>query len=302
MSTLTTQEYSVVMNYNTDVIMPRVSTIFNYELAPVPTSMFQDSGEARYSKTKSVLKIKLKVEVSVPGIQAEAVFNNGGEMLHSAVCWPKDGLVRDLFRSIEAYIRRFIEKSDVYMIFDRYFDNSIRSVTRQIRIDLFRRVHHLAINSPLSANNVCMNSIGTKQQLIEIIATYFSNIATKKALIITSHDIYQEEVKNGVRCKRVDLVTHYDEADYIIPHQVDSVIRNGKRSMKFISAGTDIFVLLSYHFVNSNWSDAEVNLEDFSTVKETISIKKTVLVHINVVPSLPTCCPCTNWLRLSLGK
>ena len=119
-----------------------------------------------------------------------------------------------------------------------------------------------------------MNSIRTKQQLIEIIKTCFSNIATKKALIVTSHDIYQEEVKNGVRCKRVDLVTHYDEADYIIPHQVDSVIRNGKRSMKVISAGTDIFVLLSYHFVNSNWSDAEVYLEDFSTVRKIRKIRE----------------------------
>ena len=81
---------------------------------------------------------------------------------------------------------------------------------------------------------------------IEIIATYFSNIVTKKTLIVTSHDIYPEEVKNGVRCKRVDLVTHYDEADYIIPHQVDSAIRYGKTSMKVISADTDVFVLLSY--------------------------------------------------------
>ena len=100
--------------------------------------MFPDSGEAIYSKTKSVLKIKLKIEGSVRGIQAEAVFTDGGEMLHSAVYWPKDGLVRDLCRSVEAYIRRFIEKSDVCMIFDHYFDNSIQSDTRQIRIDSFR--------------------------------------------------------------------------------------------------------------------------------------------------------------------
>ena len=57
--------------------------------------------------------------------------------------------------------------------------------------------------------------------------------------------------------------------------------------MKVISADTDFFVLLFYDFVNSNWSDAEAHLEDFPLGKGTISIKKTLLAHINVVPSLP---------------
>ena len=109
-------------------------------------------------------------------------------------------------------------------------------------------MHHLAINSPLPAKDVCVNSIRTK---------HLSNIVSKKVLIFTSHDVNPEEVKNGVRCKRVDLVTHYVEADYIILHQVESAIRNGMRPVKVISADTDAFVLLSYHFVNRNWTDAE---------------------------------------------
>ena len=54
---------------NTELIMSRVlylisndqldfKDIFNYELAPVPTSMFEDSGEARYAKNKSDLMSK----------------------------------------------------------------------------------------------------------------------------------------------------------------------------------------------------------------------------------------------------
>ena len=38
--------------------------IFKYELSPVPTSMFDDSGAMRITKTKSVLKQKLQVEQS----------------------------------------------------------------------------------------------------------------------------------------------------------------------------------------------------------------------------------------------
>ena len=31
--------------------------------------------------------------------------------------------------------------------------------------------------------------------------------------MVTSHDIYPEEIKSGVRCKIEDLVTHQDEPD-----------------------------------------------------------------------------------------
>ena len=56
--------------------------------------------------------------------------------------------------------------------------------------------------------------------------------------------------------------------------------------MRVVFADTDIFILLSYHIVNCNWSDAEVYLGEVSSVKATTSIKKTVLAHINVFPSL----------------
>ena len=78
----------VEMNYNTDLFSYNTdlefSNIFIYELPPVSKSMFRDSGERRYSKTKSVSKNKLKVEVTVGEIQAEVVFNDGEVMLHSA--------------------------------------------------------------------------------------------------------------------------------------------------------------------------------------------------------------------------
>ena len=60
-------EDPVVINYSTELIVSQVlhlvdnqqtdfSTILDYELAPlpVPTSMFQDLGEERHSKTESV--------------------------------------------------------------------------------------------------------------------------------------------------------------------------------------------------------------------------------------------------------
>ena len=55
--------------------------LFNYELAPVPTSLFTDTGEARYPKVKSTLKKKLKVEVPTR-TNADVIILDGCAVLH----------------------------------------------------------------------------------------------------------------------------------------------------------------------------------------------------------------------------
>ena len=79
-----TKSRLVVASFNTELIFSRVlyllgnnqldfTTPFNYELSPVPTSMVHDSGETRYPESKAVLKSKLKVEVSVRGVEVDVV-------------------------------------------------------------------------------------------------------------------------------------------------------------------------------------------------------------------------------------
>ena len=91
-----TKQISVVAPLNTELIFSRVlylmgsnqldfTTFFNYELSPVPTSMFHDSGVDRYPKSKVVLKNRLKVEVSVQGVEVDAVVVDGGGILHSSI-------------------------------------------------------------------------------------------------------------------------------------------------------------------------------------------------------------------------
>ena len=75
--------------YNTELIFSRVmyllsvdqielENIFNYELAPVPTSMFKDNGEPRFTTTKSVLKNK----ISSRNIKPDAVVVDGGFFIY----------------------------------------------------------------------------------------------------------------------------------------------------------------------------------------------------------------------------
>ena len=61
--------------------------------------------------------------------------------------------------------------------------------------------------------------------------------------------------------------------------------REGKQTIKVVSADTDVFVLLSnfYKHINMN---AEILLEDFSNDKHIISIRKTVEQNMSIVSSL----------------
>ena len=287
--------------FNTDILFSRVlyllgtnqidlAEVFNYELAPVPTSLFYDSGDARYSTAKNVLMNKLKVEESSRGIHPDAIVIDGGGMLHSKIHWPTNGLVRDLVDGIEKYLRKIINTSDVYLIFDRYYEGSIKSDTRLIRVGAFRRSHQLTMAMDLPPKDMCMSSIQTKECLIELIAeTLFQKFIDEisdKRLIITSKSKTPEEINHGVRIKRHDLVSYYDEADYLIPQQVDSIVREGKKVIKIVSADTDVFVLLCSLFNPNMWSSSNVYMDNFIEGTKMININKSVERNIDLMPSL----------------
>ena len=127
---------------------------------------------------------------------------DGCRMLHSSVYWPKEALVEDLVNSVELYLSKYINVADVYLIFDRYFENSIKFDTRLEQIRTYQRSHKLAIRIPLPPREICMSSKKTEENLIEIISsTLLERLAEKKIetkLLITSKDEFPEETQMGV--------------------------------------------------------------------------------------------------------
>ena len=95
---------------------------------------------------------------------------------------------------------------------------------------------------------MCMSSVKTKEILIEIVSTYlleqFNAAKNEHQLMVTSKSPSPETTRLGIRIKRDDLQSFFDEADYIIPQQVHAAINEGKKAIKVISADTDVFVLL----------------------------------------------------------
>ena len=78
----------------------QMEDLFKYELAPVPTTLFINTGEGRYPTSKAVLKNALKVEVSTRTIVTDAIIIDGCAMLHSAIPWPKGGKVNDFMAGV----------------------------------------------------------------------------------------------------------------------------------------------------------------------------------------------------------
>ena len=72
----------------------------------------------------------------------------------------------------------------------------------------------------------------------------------------------------------------------MIPQQVDTAVKLGHTCIKVISADTDVFVLLCYHYLKQNWSTADIYLESFQADKGVISIRRTVETHSSIIPSL----------------
>lgn len=62
-------------------------------------------------------------------LMANAVVDDGGGMLHSSVHWPKVGSINGLAKVVELYVSKSLKPSDVYLIYDRYFEKSSKSDT-----------------------------------------------------------------------------------------------------------------------------------------------------------------------------
>ena len=96
-----------------------------------------------------------------------------------------------------------------------------------------------------------------------------------------------EEIYCGLRITRQDLVSYYDEADYMIPQQLSSIIDENKQAViKVVSDDRDVFVLLCSNFQKINWTSTKLYMDAFTDNEKLISINKSVPANKNVIPSL----------------
>ena len=81
--------------------------------------------------------------------------------------------------------------------------------------------------------------------------------------------------------------SNFDEADYVIQQQVNSLVMQGNNSsIKIISADTDVFVLLCSNFLANGWCQINIYMETFTDESKIISINRSVECNRDIIPSL----------------
>ena len=157
--------------------------------------------------------------MSSRNIKPDAVVVDGGRMLHSAVHWPIDGILYGVCN----YIVKILRQSDVYLAFDRYIESS---GTRVKRIGNFKRTHNLSLETQLHPKELSLTSNKTKENLIQLIDAELIKRVSKESfdnkLVVLQNHLSPEQSHRGLRLTRHDMQTTFDEAGYIIPHQVVS--------------------------------------------------------------------------------
>ena len=219
--------------YNTELLFARVifllslgqiefEDLFEFELSPLPTSLCCETEEPRYTKAKSVMKNKLKVEISSRLVKVNVVVIDGCGMLHAAVHWPKGGTVGDLINGVKKFVMRYLRFADVYLVFDSYYDYSPKSNTRAARVGNFKLGHELSLQSPLPPKDDTLSCTKSKVQLIQHIseALVNSDLREQNRLVVTSNDHCPVELIGGEKTLCPDLGTGHEEADNIIIQQV----------------------------------------------------------------------------------
>jgi hypothetical protein len=134
----------------------KVENIFRYELSPIPTSIFTDTGDLRPAKSKAELN-KIGSKIPLRSMASPNLIIIDGCAILWAVNWPTNGLVSDFIENVCDYIFRRLKICDTAVVFDRYYqilnhqqeqtgEDRVQGKTfLQYRLPFLRRLLHFLI-------------------------------------------------------------------------------------------------------------------------------------------------------------
>ena len=154
--------------------------VISHELAPILTSLFTESGELSIPSNKAILKDKLKVKQSCRLLKPEVVVIDGCAIIW-VITWPSSGTVRDYCNAFCSYILKRLDLSDIYLIFERYNEDTIKKGTRQSRAKSGSRIRKLNMTSPLLSQSVILSVTKNKIQIIKYIIQTLIDTVTEQS-------------------------------------------------------------------------------------------------------------------------
>ena len=166
-----------------------------------------------------------------------------------------NGTVKDFGINILTYVEEQLYKCDTYLIFDIYYDDSIKNATRIAMAgkEASRR-HQLNLTTPLPLQKVILTVTANKDQLISIIYNYIKEndaLLPRNAsrFVATSPVPTPIEIYKGRITPRDNIRTTHQEADAIIVHKMVQLASTGVQNIRVICDATNVFVLLLHLYV-----------------------------------------------------
>ena len=187
--------------------------------------MFKENGALRTATSKFALKNAL-AKPRLSHQKADILIVDASAQLWVAA-WPgKGGLVSDLINTFRQFIARQLDlKQDVYIVFDRYHQDSIKGHTRIVRaIGVTRRLY-LQLATELLSQKVVLMVTQKEMQLTDLILQSLQEdpIVSRQKLVVTGlNDTIQ--IHNGVVTELALLKTSHEEADVIMINQLFWVV------------------------------------------------------------------------------
>ena len=249
---------------DTEIILTRVlfilnrevalDNIFSYELAPMPTSLFKTNMEANYPSNKSVLLNSLKIEHPAISKESTCFIIDGGSLIYNTH-WPTGSCAEEFAKGVLKSISRKLATGDVYVIFDKYRDFSTKSDTRKTRVSAIKKLYLITKTTPLPPRELVLSSNQSKSQLIDLVCNYIIEELSNTL----SHHMYltwesSKVVKFGKVYECREIQSHQEEADTLIPLQVNHAIQCGHADIQIHSEDTDVFCLLIHFCHSENWT------------------------------------------------
>ena len=129
--------------------------------------MFEPDGTMRTSG-KSILNTNLKVDISYREMPPPTAIVVDVSALLWTIEWNACGTVTTFIASIKLWLSEKLKETDVYLCFDRYFDYSIKSSTRNSRSST-SRIYKLNLETPLPSRDAVLKNYKNKIQLNRLI-------------------------------------------------------------------------------------------------------------------------------------
>ena len=184
----------------------------------------------------------------------------------------------------------------MYLIFDRYYEYSIKSGTRKSRMSKKSgTAHKFKLSTPLPSQQLVFTVTENKAQLIDMICEQVKNKALSipaneeefsHKLLITGSSAVPQEICSGVSIDRTDLKTTHEEADVIIPQQVGDAVLQGAKTILVFCDDTDVFVLLLHCYLLRKLTCCLMMEGTSATERTVIDLAATVKRHAAIISQL----------------